>query len=86
MLRRSLLKEVPVVQRRITKVVRIIARALAADRSIKLLPIIVAETLFIGVIAVALFKSASGAKKTVLKDTIYVNVEAHSTAFLALYF
>ena len=86
MLHRSSLKEAPVVQRRITEAVRITARALAADRSTKLLPIIVAETLFIGAIAVALFKSASGAKKTASRDTIFINIEAHSTAFSALYF
>lgn len=86
MLYRLSLKEAPVVQRRITEAVRITARALAADRSTKLLPIIVAETLFIGSIAVALGKSASGAKKSASRDTIFVNVEAHSTAFSALYF
>ncbi|KAL8869000.1 MAG: hypothetical protein Q9174_004600 [Haloplaca sp. 1 TL-2023] len=82
----SSLKHAPDVQDKITEAARITARALAADRSTKLLPIIVAETLFIGAIAVALGKSASGAKKASSSDTVFINVEAHSTAFSALYF
>lgn len=74
------------VQEKITEAARITARALTADRSTKLLPIIVAETLFIGAIAVTLGKSSSGARKRASSDTVFVNVEAHSTAFSALYF
>lgn len=83
---RSSLKNAPAVRGQIAEALRITARALAADRSTKLLPIIVAETLFIGAIAIALGKSASGARKTASSDTIFINVEAHSTAFSALYF
>ncbi|KAL8644232.1 MAG: hypothetical protein Q9226_007867, partial [Calogaya cf. arnoldii] len=82
----SSLKEAPEVQAKVTEAVRITARALAADRSTKLLPIIVAEILFIGAIAVAMGKTASIAKRSASSETVSVNVEAHSTAFSALYF
>ncbi|KAL8671115.1 MAG: hypothetical protein Q9168_004384 [Polycauliona sp. 1 TL-2023] len=82
----SSLKNAPEVQAKITEAVRITARALAADRSTKLLPIIVAEFLFIRAIAVAMGKTTSSAKNTASSDTVFVNVEAHSVAFSALYF
>lgn len=64
------------VQEKITEAARITARAHAADRSTMLLPIIVAETLFIGAIAVASGKSSSGARKRASSDTVFVNVES----------
>ncbi|KAI4219884.1 MAG: hypothetical protein L6R36_008010 [Xanthoria steineri] len=70
---------------KITEAVRITARALAADRSTKLLPIIVAEALFIGAIGIAMGKTSSGTKNSASSDTILVNIEAHSVAFSALY-
>ncbi|KAL8992638.1 MAG: hypothetical protein Q9169_006944 [Polycauliona sp. 2 TL-2023] len=76
----------PPVQAKITEAVRITARALAADRSTKLLPIIVAEFLFIATIGIGMGKTTSGARKRTSGDPLFVNVEAHSVAFSALYF
>ena len=66
--------------------VRQTGRALAADRSTKFLPIIVAQTFFIGAVAIAVFRTASAAGASASSGTIFINVEAHSIAFSALYF
>ena len=58
------------------------AEALAADRSTKFLPIIVAQAFFIGSVVIAVWKTAS--KQSGLST--FINVEAHSIAFSALYF
>ncbi|KAL8829573.1 MAG: hypothetical protein Q9191_001950 [Dirinaria sp. TL-2023a] len=68
------------------KAVRQTGRALAADRSTKFLPIIVALLFFIGAVAIALFRTAASAGHTALSDTVFINVEAHSIAFSAQYF
>lgn len=65
--------------------VRQTARALAADRSTKLLPIIVAQTLFIGAIGIAIGRLASAAKSA-SSGTLFINVEVHGIAFSSLYF
>lgn len=66
--------------------VRQTGRALAADRATKFLPIIVAQILFIAVIAIAIFRTVSAAGRNELSGTIFINVEAHSIAFSSLYF
>lgn len=66
--------------------VRQTARALAADRSTKLLPIAVALLFFIGAVGIAIFRTAAAAGKSATSDTVFINVEAHSIAFSALYF
>ena len=66
--------------------VRQTGRALAADRSTKFLPIIVAQIFFIAAIAIAILRTVSAAKRDELSGTIFINVEAHSIAFSALYF
>ena len=66
--------------------VRQTARALAADRSTKLLPIAVALVFFIGAVGIAIFRTAAAAKNSATSDTVFINVEAHSIAFSALYF
>ena len=68
------------------KAVRQTARALAADRSTKLLPVIVAHIIFIGAIGIAIGKTASAAESGASSDTVFINVEAHGIAFSALYF
>lgn len=65
--------------------VRQTARALAADRSTKLLPIIVAQTLFIGAIGIAIGRLAS-AGRSMSSSRVFINVEVHGVAFSALYF
>ena len=65
--------------------IRQTARALAADRSTKLLPIIVAQALFIGAIAIAIGRLAS-AGRSMSSGRVFINVEAHGIAFSALYF
>ncbi|KAL8782597.1 MAG: hypothetical protein Q9195_009614 [Heterodermia aff. obscurata] len=67
-------------------VVRQTAEALAADRSTKLLPIAVALFFFIGAVGIAIFRTAAAARNSVTSDTVFINVEAHSIAFSALYF
>ena len=66
--------------------IRQTGRALAADRSTKFFPIIVAQAFFIGAVGIALFKTKSAAGANASSDTIFINVEAHSIAFSALYF
>lgn len=58
------------------------ANTLAADRSTKFLPIIVAQCFFVGGIAIAIAKITSNTSST----SFFINVEAHSIAFSALYF
>ena len=65
--------------------VRQTARALAADRSTKLLPIIVAQALFIGAIGIAIGRLAS-AGRSMSGGRVFINVEAHGIAFSTLYF
>jgi hypothetical protein len=57
--------------------------ALAADRATKFLPIIVAQGFFVGAIAVAIAKITSTSP---IPANLFINVEAHSIAFSALYF
>lgn len=66
--------------------IRRTGRALAADRSTKFLPIVVAQIFFIGAVGIAIFRTAASAGKNGLSDTVFINVEAHSIAFSALYF
>lgn len=66
--------------------VRHTARALAADRSTKLLPIIVAQLVFIGAVGIAIGRTASAASRGASSDTVFINIEAHSIAFSAQYF
>lgn len=66
--------------------IRQTGRALAADRSTKFLPIIVAQAFFIGAIGAAIFRTASAAGASASSDTTFINVEAHSIAFSAQYF
>jgi hypothetical protein len=56
--------------------------ALAADRATAFLPIITAQGIFVGALAVAVFKTAT----ITSTSSLFVNVEAHSIAFSALYF
>jgi len=58
------------------------ADALAADRATKFLPILVAQGLFIGAVAVACGKISS---MLPAPADLYINVEAHSIAFSAPY-
>lgn len=60
------------------------ADALAADRATKFFPIVVALTFFVGSVGVAFGRTASAAN--VSSTTTFVNVEAHSIAFSALFF
>ena len=60
------------------------ADALAGDRATAFLPIIVAQTFFVGAIVIAVGRTASAA--SISSDTVHINVEAHSIAFSALYF
>lgn len=70
----------------LARTIRQTGRALAADRSTKFLPIIVAQAFFIGAIGIAIFRTASAAGANASSDTVFINVEAHSIAFSALYF
>ena len=60
------------------------ANALAADRSTKFLPIIVAQAFFIGTVALAFGRTPDAASGP--SPPTYINIEAHSIAFSALYF
>lgn len=53
--------------------------ALAADRATKFLPVIVAQTIFIAVIGVAILKI--GAASKISKDNVWINIEVRSIAF-----
>ena len=68
------------------RVIRRTGRTLAADRSTKFLPIIVALIFFIGAVAIAIFRTAAAAGHNALSGTVFINVEAHSIAFSAQYF
>jgi len=68
------------------RVVRQTGRALAADRSTKFLPIIVAQIIFIGAVAIALFRTIASAGDNAQGDTLYDKLQAHSIAFSAQYF
>ena len=70
----------------VMRAVRQTARALAADRSTKLLPIAVAQSFFIGAVGIAIGRTSSAAKRSATSDTVFINIEAHSIAFSALYF
>ncbi|KAL8692870.1 MAG: hypothetical protein Q9218_002193 [Villophora microphyllina] len=73
-------------KRNLMTAVRQTGRALAADRSTKSLPIIVAQTFFIGAVAIAIGRTTSAARLSTSSDTVFINVEAHSIAFSALCF
>ena len=59
------------------------SNGLAADRATKFLPIIAAQGFFVGAIAVAIAKITSTSP---IPANLFINVEAHSIAFSALYF
>ncbi|KAG4438394.1 hypothetical protein IFR05_006100 [Cadophora sp. M221] len=71
-------------RREFLKICRITGNALAADRSTKFLPIAVAESFFIGSIAVAYGRTRQSAAGT--NAQTFINIEAFSVAFSALYF
>lgn len=73
-------------QRDTMAVIRHAAELLAADRATKFLPVISAQAIFIGAIAVAFAKTAAAAGSKSPAPTVFINVEAHSIAFSALYF
>ncbi|MCJ1439280.1 hypothetical protein MMC27_008672 [Xylographa pallens] len=58
--------------------------ALAADRTTKSLPVIVAQCFFIGTVGIAFGRTESAAET--INPTTYINIEAHSIAFTTLYF
>ncbi|KAL6722068.1 hypothetical protein ACLMJK_001173 [Lecanora helva] len=62
------------------------AEALAADRSTKSVIVIVVGCIFILSVAVALFRTAAAADSPATSNTIFINVEAHSIAFSAMFF
>lgn len=66
------------------RVIQTTSDALAADRATKFFPIVVALTFFVGAVGVAFGRTASAARAS--STTTFVNVEAHSIAFSALYF
>jgi len=68
------------------EVVRQTGRSLAADRSTKFLPIIVAQIFFIAAVAIALFRTTASAGDNAQGDTLYDKLQAHSIAFSAQYF
>ena len=61
-------------------------RALAADRATKSLPIVVAQFVFIASVGIAIFRTAAAADSSTSSDNVFINVEAYSIAFSALYF
>lgn len=67
-------------------VVRRTGRALAADRSTKFLPIIVAQIIFVGAVAIALLRTIASAGDNAQGDTLYGKLQAHSIALSAQYF
>lgn len=70
----------------IVSVIHQTADALAADRATKFLPIFVAVCFFIATIAIALGRTSSAAAAKETSSLIFINVEAHSIAFSALYY
>ncbi|KAE9362864.1 hypothetical protein N431DRAFT_358157 [Stipitochalara longipes BDJ] len=71
-------------QRKFLGICRLTANALAADRSTKFLPIIVAQGFFIGTIAIAFGRTKDSASGP--NPATFINIEAHSIAFSSLYF
>ena len=63
-----------------------IAEALAADRATKYLPIVVALSFFIGLVAVALTRTKNAVHSGNYNTTLFINLEVHSVAFSALFF
>jgi hypothetical protein len=61
------------------------AKALAADRAIKFLPIVVAQCFYIGSVGIAIFRTKAAADSSTSGDSVFINVEAHSIAFSSLY-
>ena len=59
------------------------AEALAADRATKSLPIIIALSIFIGAVGIAVGRTASAGA---FSETIFINIEAHGIATSAMYF
>lgn len=66
--------------------VRRTGRALAADRSTKFLPIVVAQIFFIATVGIAIFRTAASAGGHSRSDTVFVNLEIYSIAKSAQYF
>ena len=66
------------------KICELTANALAADRATKFLPMTAAQTIFIATIAVAFGRTPAAAEGD--SPSTYINIEAHSIAFSALYF
>ena len=62
------------------------ASALAADRATKTVVVVVAQSIFIASVAIAILRTAAAADDSLTSDTVFINVEAHSIAFSALYF
>ena len=58
--------------------------ALAADRTTKFLPVVVAQGFFIGAVAIAFGRIEVAAEGP--NPTTFINIETHSIAFTALYF
>ena len=57
---------------------------MAADRTTKFFPVIVAEAFFIGTVGIAFGRTEAAAEGP--NPTTFINIEAHSIAFTALYF
>lgn len=68
------------------EIIRRTGDALAADRATKSVTIVVAQCIFIATVAIAIFRTAAAADSSVSSGTVFINVEAHSIAFSALYF
>ena len=60
------------------------AKALAADRATKFLPIVVAQSFFIGTIGMAFGRTPTASSGSTPQT--FINIETHSIAFSALYF
>ena len=60
------------------------ADALAADRSTQSLPVVAAQAIFIGSIAIAFGRTPAASEGP--NASTYINIEAHSIGFSALYF
>ncbi|PVH84377.1 hypothetical protein DL98DRAFT_651609 [Cadophora sp. DSE1049] len=71
-------------RRRFLEICKLTGNALAADRSTKFLPIAVAEGFFIGSVAVAYGRTRQSA--ALANPQTFINIEAFSVAFSALYF
>ena len=71
-------------KRKFLEIAQQTANALAADRSTKFLPIIVAQIFFISTIAIAFGRAPAAASGK--NPSTYINIEVHSVGFSALYF